>query len=77
LGDRKFPYQKFGKHGDYEDVTILDDKEFVLLRSDGSLYVFPVGYVRAGRITEERPGEDVREYEHILPAGSMKACLEM
>ncbi|WP_431214460.1 hypothetical protein ACQ86N_06440 [Puia sp. P3] len=38
LGDRSFPYWKFGKHGDYEDVAILDDKEFVVLRSDGSLF---------------------------------------
>lgn len=69
LGDGKFPYQKFGKRGDYEDVAILDQKEFVLLRSDGSLYVFPVGYVREGEVRKKDRGTEVREYEHILPAG--------
>jgi hypothetical protein len=69
LGDEKYPYQKFGKRGDYEDVTILDNKEFVVLRSDGSLYVFPAGYVRAGEVRKKDRGDEVREYEHILPAG--------
>jgi len=69
LGDGKYTYQKFGKRGDYEDVTILDNKEFVLLRSDGSLYVFPVGYVREGEMRKKDRGEEVREYEHILPQG--------
>ena len=69
LGDGKYTYQKFGKRGDYEDVTILDNKEFVLLRSDGSLYVFPVGYVREGELRKKERGEEVREYQHILPTG--------
>jgi hypothetical protein len=69
LGDNKYTYKKFGKHGDYEDVTILDNKEFVLLRSDGSLYVFPVGYVRAGEVQKKDRADEVREYEHILPTG--------
>jgi hypothetical protein len=70
LGDGKFPFRRFGDHGDYEDVTILDNKEFVVLRSDGSLFVFPTGLVGG-----ERPGvrgkryAEVRSYEHILPAG--------
>ena len=56
-GDGKYAHWKFGKKGDYEDITILDNKEFVLLRSDGSLFVFPV------------PSGKVRIYEHILPEG--------
>lgn len=52
--------RKFGGHGDYEDVTVLEDKEFVVLRSDGSLFVFPVGF--GGK-------KSVRAYVHILPAG--------
>jgi hypothetical protein len=63
LGDGKFPFRKFGGHGDYEDVTILDNKEFVVLRSDGSLFVFPTGWLKDGK------EQDVRSYEHILPAG--------
>jgi SdiA-regulated len=58
LGDGKFPFRRFGAHGDYEDVTILDNKEFVVLRSDGSLFVFPVGVVGGERpgLGGERPG---------------------
>jgi hypothetical protein len=63
LGDGKFPFRRFGDHGDYEDVTILNNKEFVVLRSDGSLFVFPIGLVGDQRSAE------VRSYEHILPAG--------
>jgi uncharacterized protein YjiK len=72
LGSGRFPYHKFGKHGDYEDVTVLNDKEFVVLRSDGSLFVFPVEAVRSARASKDRGEElskSVRAYEHILPAG--------
>jgi uncharacterized protein YjiK len=51
---------RFDGHGDYEDVTVLGDKEFVVLRSDGSLFVFPVGTANK---------KLVRAYLHILPAG--------
>jgi hypothetical protein len=62
-GDGKFSYKKFGKRGDYEDVTILDNKEFVVLRSDGSLFVFPLSLVQDGNM------DNVEKYENILPAG--------
>ncbi|MBS1663140.1 MAG: SdiA-regulated domain-containing protein [Bacteroidetes bacterium] len=65
LGERQYPYWKFGKRGDYEDVTILDDKEFVVLRSDGSLFVFPIDQVRKGG----DEGASTKSYEHILPSG--------
>lgn len=58
LGGNRFPSVKFGPHGDYEDVTILNDAEFVVLRSDGSLFVFPLGDSKA-----------VQSYLHILPRG--------
>jgi hypothetical protein len=63
LGDGRFPAYKFGGHGDYEDVTILNDAEFVVLRSDGSLFVFPLGLIRGG------DKKAVKVYEHILPKG--------
>jgi hypothetical protein len=63
LGDGRFPAYKFGGHGDYEDVTILNDAEFVVLRSDGSLFVFPMGLIRGG------DKKDVKVYAHILPKG--------
>ena len=69
LGDGKFPFRRFGGHGDYEDVTILDNKEFVVLRSDGSLFVFPTGLVRDEGLVRDDRSAEVRSYEHILPAG--------
>jgi SdiA-regulated len=62
-GDNRFPAYKFGNHGDYEDVTILNDAEFVVLRSDGSLFVFPIGLIRGG------DNRGVEPYLHILPRG--------
>jgi len=62
-GERKFPSRKFGKRGDYEDVAILEHKDFVVLRSDGSLFVFPLSFVQDG------DNEKVQVYEHILPEG--------
>jgi len=61
-GDGKYSHVKFGKKGDYEDVAILDD-EFVVLRSDGSLFLFPVSQARTGKV------DSVKPYEHILPEG--------
>jgi hypothetical protein len=62
-GDKTYSYKKFGKRGDYEDVANLDDQELVVLRSDGSLYEFPFGFVQDGNT------DRVRVYEHILPTG--------
>jgi hypothetical protein len=71
LGDGKYPYWKFGRRGDYEDVALLDGKEFVVLRSDGSLFVFPVDRPRkGGDIEKSKKGEVLtRAYENILPSG--------
>jgi uncharacterized protein YjiK len=72
LGGGSYPYWKFGKHGDYEDVAILEDKEFVVLRSDGSLFVVPMDRLRkrknSGR-SKISAEQLTRVYEHILPAG--------
>jgi SdiA-regulated len=68
-GDPQYNFWKFGKRGDYEDVTILNNNEFVLLRSDGSLSVFPVALVREGVQGKKERASEVREYEHILPQG--------
>ena len=72
LGDGKYPYWKFGKRGDYEDVAILDHKEFVVLRSDGDLFVFPIDRKRMEKDSaksKKSEQELTRVYEHILPAG--------
>ncbi|HZE86051.1 MAG TPA: SdiA-regulated family protein [Puia sp.] len=62
-GGSRADFVKFGKKGDYEDVAILDNRTFVVLRSDGSLFAFPIGMVR------NMVRDSVREYEHILPEG--------
>jgi len=61
-GAEKFPFVKFGKKGDYEDVTVVGGNTFVVLRSDGSLFSFPPGLVQ-----DEKT--NVQEYPNILPAG--------
>jgi hypothetical protein len=66
-GDGRYPSWKFGKHGDYEDVTVLNHSEFVVLRSDGSLFVFPAGMVRSA------DNKGVKAYEHILPKGEYES----
>ncbi len=66
LGDNKYPYWRFGRSGDYEDVTILNGNEFVVLRSDGSLYAFPTSTDPRGK---EGHDSIVKIYEHILPKG--------
>jgi len=63
LGDGKYHKWKFGKHGDYEDVTVLNRSEFVVLRSDGSLFVFPASVVRSP------DNKGVKVYPNILPKG--------
>ena len=75
LGERNYPFWKFGKRGDYEDVTVLDNTEFVVLRSDGSLFVFLIDQPQKGGDVDKKPKKGememtlVRTYENILPAG--------
>jgi hypothetical protein len=61
-GDSKVKHAKFGKTGDYEDVAVLNNQA-VMLRSDGSLYSFPLTEVKAGQINS------VKEFKKILPTG--------
>ena len=63
VGKENFSASKFSKKGDYEDVAILNNKELVVLRSDGSLFLFPVDQVGKENI------DSVEEYNNILPAG--------
>ena len=61
-GDSKVNQVKFGKPGDYEDVAVLNNQA-IILRSDGSLFTFPLAEVKAGKITS------VKEFKKILPEG--------
>jgi len=61
--DEKKQYNaKFGKQGDYEDVTIIKD-QVLILKSNGTLFSFP--FADAGY--EEV--DSVKEWKHLLPKG--------
>lgn len=60
--EKKQYHTKFGKKGDYEDVTIIKDK-VIVLKSNGFLYSFPL----SESLYEET--DSVREWKHLLPEG--------
>ena len=55
-------HTKFGKKGDYEDVSILRDTA-IILKSNGSLYVFPLAEAQFEEVA------NVLEIKKILPKG--------
>ncbi|MFT3705875.1 MAG: SdiA-regulated domain-containing protein [Agriterribacter sp.] len=57
--EKKQTHIKFGKKGDYEDVTILHD-EAIVLKSNGALYFFPLG---------DEDIDSTKESKHIFPQG--------
>jgi len=61
-GNKKQYHVKFGKSGDYEDISILRDR-VVVLKSNGSLYSFPF----SDAIYEEI--DSVQEWPRLLPEG--------
>jgi len=80
-GGEKAENVKFGKRGDYEDVAVVDGRTFVVLRSDGSLYVFAAEDVRGGnelqapssKLQEKKGSKEglsnVSEFPNVLPEG--------
>ncbi|EHQ30614.1 SdiA-regulated domain-containing protein [Mucilaginibacter paludis] len=62
LGDPKVNHSRFGKAGDYEDITILGE-QVVMLRSDGVFFVFPFNGLRNPEI------KNVQKWNYILPSG--------
>ncbi|MGZ8550164.1 MAG: SdiA-regulated domain-containing protein, partial [Chitinophagaceae bacterium] len=59
-GEKKQNNSKFGKQGDYEDVTILNEQVFIL-KSNGIIFSFPF----ADAIYEEV--DSVKEWNSLLP----------
>ena len=59
-GEKKQNNAKFGKQGDYEDVTIMNDQVFIL-KSNGIIFSFP----SADAIYEEV--DSVKEWTGLLP----------
>lgn len=65
-GDKDLAATKFAKKGDYEDLSVFND-QLVVLRSDGSLYLFPVNE------TGQTEAADVKEWKKIVPEGEYEA----
>lgn len=65
-GSKKQKHTVFGKKGDYEDVAILNETVMVL-RSDGTLYVFPFSEARKAKT------DQVKEWNDILPDGEYES----
>lgn len=61
-GSKTILQTKFGKKGDYEDVAICN-KTVIMLRSDGTLYTFPLSQTHYNR------ADSVKEWASLLPAG--------
>lgn len=64
-GDKAPGVIKFGKKGDYEDVAIYNDT-VIMLRSDGTLFIFPLKDVSDGaaaNVTELKDLVSPGEYE--------------
>jgi DNA-binding beta-propeller fold protein YncE len=61
-GNKKQKHGKFGKSGDYEDVSIVRDK-VIVLKSNGTLFSFPF----TDAIYDEI--DSVKEYPKLLPEG--------
>lgn len=63
LGSETLSHVKFAKKGDFEDVTVLNNNTVSVLRSDGSLFLFPVTEIGKEKI------DSLHEYDNILPEG--------
>jgi hypothetical protein len=66
LGDTKVSHTKFGKHGDYEDVSICGNL-VIVLKSNGKLYTFPLSEVKEPELTH------VQEQTSLLPGGEYES----
>jgi uncharacterized protein YjiK len=62
LGDTRTRVTRFGKKGDFEDISICNQYA-ILLRSDGVLFTFPVSE------TSQRDAQQVKVFEGLLANG--------
>ncbi|MBO9591321.1 MAG: SdiA-regulated domain-containing protein [Niabella sp.] len=65
-GSKALAATKFGKKGDYEDLSVSNGN-IVVLRSDGSLYAFPLNE------TAQPEAVSVKEWKKAVPAGEYEA----
>jgi hypothetical protein len=64
-GDKKMIVSRFGKPGDFEDVTICNGY-VIMLRSDGVLFTFPLSEAILDRVS------GVMEWKNMLPPGEFE-----
>ena len=62
LGDANVQVTRFGKKGDFEDISIVNDY-IIMLRSDGVLFTFPITEMR------KKETDKVKIFEGLLPVG--------
>ena len=62
LGDDKMQVTRFGKKGDFEDISVVNNF-IVMLRSDGVLFTFPLSETR------KKEADKVKIFEDLLPDG--------
>lgn len=65
LGDKNLNHVKFSKKGDFEDITIINER-VIMLRSDGILFSFPFGDIHQPEITS------TKEWDDLLPKGEFE-----
>lgn len=65
-GEKQIKQVQFGKHGDYEDIAVLNSR-LVMLRSDGKLYSMALSEVNSGAIS------DKKEFKDLLPPGEYES----
>jgi uncharacterized protein YjiK len=63
LGGEKPAHSRFAKRGDFEDVAVLNSNTVAVLKSNGSIFLFPVAEIGKERI------DSVQQYDGILPQG--------
>ncbi|HEK22271.1 MULTISPECIES: SdiA-regulated family protein [unclassified Mucilaginibacter] len=61
-GDKNIRHTKFAKHGDYEDVAVINNY-VVLMRSDATFFTFPLNGIK------NKDADNVQEFKKILPDG--------
>ena len=59
-------HTKFARNGDYEDVTVLNDRIYIL-KSNGHLYSLPVAEAQYEEV------DSVEEYKDLLPKGEYES----
>lgn len=65
-GNKDAASVSFGKDGDYEDIAIYGGY-VIILRSDGTLFTFPLSQVKQGKVTM------TRKWEGLLPKGEYES----